>query len=182
MQRTCGKPFRLQEGNYFPFNCYRPCNPRFEPFDNSELVGVLSDIRSLILSSSCVKIILAGNLNAHFDRHSRFTSMISDHLHDLGLLVLWQNSDNQSNHMIHPADYTYLSISNGVIGSSIIDHFCVSPNLYQLIKEARVIHDSQNLSNHSLILTFLALFSIEIFVSLHSKLFFDRFNYIKSNS
>ena len=35
------------------------------------------------------------------------------------------------------------------MSSSIIDHFCLSPNLFQLVIEADLIHDSQNLSNHS---------------------------------
>ena len=106
-------------------------------------------MRNLIEKSACSNVLLAGDLNAHFDRNSSFTNIVADNLDNLGLVVLWENIDNDPRHLIHPIDYTFLSVANGVASSSIIDHFCTSSNLYKSIKEAGVLHDSNNLSNHS---------------------------------
>ena len=132
-------------------NCYFPCDPRSESNDNGELTEMLGEIRSIILSSQCQKVVLAGDLNAHFARQNSFTNEIYNFLENLHLLPLWENSDSDPEHLIHPIDYTYLNVTNNIASSSVIDHFCVSSNVFSDIQEAGVIHDSENLSNHSAI-------------------------------
>ena len=103
------------------------------------------------MTSECQNIILAGDLNAHFARENSFTNAISNFLENLSLITLWENSDNDPLHKINPVDYTHLRLANGVISSSIIDHFCLSQNLYRSVVEAGVVHSGENLSNHSAI-------------------------------
>ena len=91
---------------------------------------------------------MAGNLNAHFERQNNFTNEILDCFENLRLLPLWENCDNDPEHLIHPVDYTFLNTATTFISSSVIDHFCASTNVYNAIQEAGVIRDSDNLSNH----------------------------------
>ena len=143
--------FRLPDGNLLLINCYFPCDPRKENYDDEELLTTLADIRSLILNSNCDNILLAGDLNCHFDRQNSFTSTVHDAFNDLGLMVLWNNADNNPDHFIQTVDYTYLSKSDTVVSCSTIDHFGASRNLYMEVKEAGVIHNGENLSPHSAI-------------------------------
>ena len=59
-------------------------------------------------------------------------------------------------------DYTYFSAANGFPSYSIIDHFVCDKNMFKVIKEAGVIHDSQNLSNHSAIFCKLQMSNLEV--------------------
>ena len=141
--------FNIPSGDILLVNCYFPCDARNDKADDSELIQLLGDIRSIVLSSNCQKVILAGDLNAHFERQTAFTMMVAASLDDLHLITLWQNVDNNPNHLINTVDYTYLKAVNGIISTSTLDHFCLSPNLYNAVKEAGVLHDADNLSNHS---------------------------------
>ena len=143
-------------------NSYFPCDPRTDNFDDSELITLLADLRSVIQSSECNNVLLAGDLNSHFDRQSRFTNLVDNELADLGLVLLWQNTDNNPHHWIQPVDYTYLSVSNNVASCSTIDHFGASHRMYTAVKEAGVIHSGENLSNHSAIYLKIRLGDIEL--------------------
>ena len=73
--------FRLQATKFtFPsssvliINAYFPCDPQVEDFNDSELLTVLTDIQALIREAQCSDIILAGDLNCHFLRQSKFTN------------------------------------------------------------------------------------------------------------
>ena len=68
---------------------------------------------------------------------------------ELGLTIMWQNPDNDPMHCIQDIDYTHLHFSNDVPAYSIIDHFVVSPQVYNVTREAGVIHSGDNPSNHS---------------------------------
>ena len=84
--------FKLPAGPVLVVNSYFPCDPRTENFDDSELVTLLSELRSVIQSSNCNNVLLAGDLNCHFERQTRFTTLIEDELADLGfdtLLAKW---------------------------------------------------------------------------------------------
>ena len=65
-------------------NCYFPCDPRTENFNDFELLGLLADLQSLIRQDQNVEVLLAGDLNCHFQRQSRFSNMVKDSLADLG--------------------------------------------------------------------------------------------------
>ena len=92
--------FTFPSGPVLVINSYFPCDPRTDNFDDSELTTLLADLRSAIQSSECNNVLLAGDLNSHFDRQSRFTNIVADGLADLGLVLLWQNTDNNPEHWI----------------------------------------------------------------------------------
>ena len=154
--------FKFPAGPVLVINSYFPCDPRTDNFDDSELITLLADLRSVIQSSECNNVLLAGDLNSHFDRQSRFTNLVDNELADLGLVLLWQNTDNNPHHWIQPVDYTYLSVSNNVASCSTIDHFGASHRMYTAVKEAGVIHSGENLSNHSAIYLKIRLGDIEL--------------------
>ena len=158
MTKVTSSSFRIQTttfkfpcGDFLLINCYFPCDPRKDSYDDSELTKVLADIRSIILTSQCNNILLAGDLNCHFDRQNSFTTTIADAFEDLGISFLWNMPDDDPNHFIQSVDYTYLSSINNCTSCSTIDHFGVNANLYLHVKEAGVIHNGENLSNHSAI-------------------------------
>ena len=132
-------------------NCYFPCDPRTENFNDFELLGLLADLQYLIRQDHNVEVLLAGDLNCHFQRQSRFCNMVKDSLTDLGLTIVWQNPDMNPQHCIQCVDYTHCSVVKGVASYSTIDHFGVSQGLFNAISEAGVIHSGENTSNHSAI-------------------------------
>ena len=154
--------FTFPSGPVLVINSYFPCDPRTDIFDDSELTTLLADLRSAIQSSECNNVLLAGDLNSHFDRQSRFTNIVADGQAHLGLVLMWQNTDNNPEHWIQPVDYTYLSVSNNVASCSTIDHFGTSSRLYSAVEEAGVIHSGENLSNHSAIYLKIKLGEIEL--------------------
>ena len=92
--------YRLQAAKFvFPtqtlivINSYFPCDPRSETFDDSELLSVIAEIRSIILSSDTDFILLVGDLNADFSRETLFTRTIEDNLDELNLKLVWKNHD-----------------------------------------------------------------------------------------
>ena len=70
---------------------------------------------------------------------------------ELGLSIMWQNPDNDPLHNIQIVDYTHLQIANNTPAYSTIDHFVVSPQVYNIVSEAGVVHSGSNPSNHSAI-------------------------------
>ena len=150
--------YRLQATKFsFPsrpillINCYFPCDPRTENFNDCEVVGLLADLQSVIRQVQNVEVLLAGDLNCHFQRQSRFSIMVKDSLADLGLTIVWQNPDSNPQHSIQALDYTHCSVTRGVASYSTIDHFVTSPGIFNAISDAGVIHSQENTSNHSAI-------------------------------
>lgn len=70
---------------------------------------------------------------------------------ELGLTIMWEESDNNPDHFIQHVDYTYLHTVNNTPFYSTIDHFAASPQVYKVVNEAGVIHNGGNPSNHSAI-------------------------------
>ena len=62
-----------------------------------------------------------------------FTNIVEEELEDLGIVLLWENPDNDPGHMILPVDYTYLSVSNNIASCSTIDHFGASQRIYAAV-------------------------------------------------
>ena len=164
----CNNP-RIQATKFsFPdcpllfINSYFPCDPQSNSFDDTELINLLQDLQTAIRASNCVNVILAGDLNCHFSRLTKFTETVAEGLSNLRLKVLWQNTDNDPNHLIMPVDYTYLSVTNNVATCSIIDHFATSSRLYSSVTEAGVLHSGENISNHSAIYMKINLGKVEL--------------------
>ena len=141
--------FEFPSGPLLVINSYFPCDPRTINFDDTELLTLLSSIHNVIVGSGCRNIWLAGDLNAHFQRSTRFTNMVRDFLSDIGLYLLWENEEGLEN--IKNIDYTFMSTANGATAYSSIDHFACSRGVMAIIQEAGVIHHGDNPSNHSVI-------------------------------
>ena len=65
--------FRLQATKFsFPcgtlllLNTYFPCDPRRANFDESELINLLADIKSILHEERCINNLILGDLNYHF--------------------------------------------------------------------------------------------------------------------
>ena len=141
--------FNFPSGPVLVINTYFPCDPRTVNFDDTELVGLLTDIQNIIVQSSISSIWLAGDLNCHFLRNTTFTNFVKNHFSDTGLHLLWENMDEIQG--IIPVDYTFTSLTNRAASFSTIDHFACSRQMFPIISEAGAIHSGDNPSNHSAI-------------------------------
>ena len=81
-------------------------------FDEAELLTLLADIRKVVEMSSCHNILIAADMNADFARKTKFTDIVEESLNELGLLILWQNPDDNPQHTIENIDYTYMCDRN----------------------------------------------------------------------
>ena len=143
--RLLGTKFSFPSGTILIINSYFPCDPRTAAFDDTEILGTLADITSMIDSADCQSVLIAGDLNSHFARNTRFTNTIMDHFAESNLHVFWETNSNQ----IQVVDYTHLFVSNNVSSSSTIDHFVSNQRVLDATTDAGVIHHAENNSNHS---------------------------------
>ena len=143
--------FLLPHGSILVINSYFPGDPRISNFDDTELLTLLSDIRHVIDISECHNVLLAGDLNCHFSRHTRFTDTVRNYFNDIGLKIFWESSAENEN--IPEVDYTHINIANRIPALSTIDHFAASTKVFESVLEAGVIHSGMNQSNHSAIFT-----------------------------
>ena len=70
--------YRLQATKFsFPgspiliLNSYFPCDPRVEQFDETEILTLLEEIKSVARKTACPNVIIATDLNCHFLRQTR---------------------------------------------------------------------------------------------------------------
>ena len=99
----------------------------------------------MISNVEFTNILISGDLNCHFQRNSKFTTIIKHWLDEYNLQVLWSLDDDR----IEPVDYTFINTSIETTACSTIDHFVVSPRMVNGLLSAGVVHDSSNVSNHS---------------------------------
>ena len=50
------------------------------------------------------------------------------------MTIMWQNTDNDLEHNVQIIDYTHLQIVRDVPSYSTIDHFAVSPQVYNAVR------------------------------------------------
>ena len=147
--RVQATQFNFPNGPLVVINTYFPCDPRTPNFDDTELMNTLADIQNIIQQAGVENVWLAGDLNCHFPRNTRFTSLVKDFLQEVGLNLLWEDQDDLD--QSDKVDYTFMCSVNGTNYSSTIDHFACRRRVYPSIIDAGVIHSAQNLSNHSAI-------------------------------
>ena len=144
--RLQGTKFSLPGGSLLVVNTYFPCDPRVNNFNDNEIVSLLSDIQNLIRDSESMNILVAGDLNCHFRRNTRFSNLIKEFFEeDLNFKIFFETP----NAKINPVDYTHMFMSENVTSYSTIDHFVGNQNVFDSTTEAGVTHYSENLSNHS---------------------------------
>ena len=85
----------------------------------------------MVGTSGCSNIILAGDLNSHFERQTRFTSIVMNELDDLELSLLW----HQHNFAV---DYTHSQVQNDTVYFSTIDHFALSSRVMNAVIDGGV--------------------------------------------
>ena len=148
--------FRIQATKFsFPtshllvINAYFPCDPRVDSFDDTDILTLLADLRTIIEVSGCHNVMIAADMNCDFVRKTRFTDIVEEFLTDCGLITLWDCSDKNLGNCDISVDYTYMMESNNSVFFSTIDHFACSNSLLKTVIEAGVIHSGQNTSNHS---------------------------------
>ena len=117
LQATC---FSFPGGSVVVINTYFPCDPQTDNFDDAELVSLLADIQTLIVQSQCAHVLLAGDLNCHFNRYSRFTTTVQEFMDEIDLKLLWLNPDINPDHRIDAVDFTYCSVNNGFASYSTL--------------------------------------------------------------
>ena len=83
--------FTFPSSSVLIINAYFPCDPQVDEFNDSELLAVLADTQTLFRESQCSDILLAGDLNCHFARQTKFTNLVKDSFSERGLIVMWQN-------------------------------------------------------------------------------------------
>ena len=130
--------FDFPSGVFLVINTYFPCDPRTINFDDTELLTLLTSIQNTAQCSGCRNIWLAGDLNAHFQRSTRFTNLVRDFIADMGLYILWENDDQLDS--IQNVDFTFMFEANGTTSFSTIDHFACSRGVLPIIQEAGTVH------------------------------------------
>ena len=127
--------------NLLLFNTYFPCDSRKAVLSNEEtekLQNLLSDISSIKekYSKKYGTSIIAGDINFDDNRYTGHTAAINTFLEQHRLCSAWDS---------FPIDFTF-SFGQAV---STIDHFFISNSNLNILLEAGVLHDPENLSGHS---------------------------------
>ena len=127
--RLLATKFSFPEWTCLLLNVYFPCDPRVDNFDDTELVNLLADMRNLIVDSGCQNVLIAGDLNCHFERLTQFTNIVKEELDELKLSILWQQPEIN-------VDYTYCCTINDNLHFSTIDHFALCGKLVDAVVDA----------------------------------------------
>ena len=80
--------FNLPDCPILVINVYFPCDPRSANHDFVELIELLGDLESLIKNVDLTNVLLAGDLNCHFNRNSNFTTIVQNWLNESNLQIL----------------------------------------------------------------------------------------------
>lgn len=136
------------------FNAYMPCDNR-DGTSYDDYLSVVNDIESVLATHDEIDcVILCGDLNADRSRTRSVNTMLLEKLCSDHTLCFCLASD------VSHIDYTYENEASGV--QSILDHFCVSENLFNSIHSYETAHEGDNLSDHSPV-------SLEISMSVNFK-------------
>ena len=115
-------------------------------FNDNEIINLLSDLKNLLRDSDSMYTLIAGDLNCHFSRNTRFSTIVKEFLEeDLNMKIFFETSSDS----INPVDYTHMFVSENSTSLSTIDHFIGSQQVLDLVTEGGVTHFPENLSNHS---------------------------------
>ncbi len=129
--------------NVLLFNVYMPCDTEYDRA-NEEIYGdILHEISQVSENVDPLSILVGGDFNTDFRR--------SRSLHTMALLPFMVNESLRRglDYQDKNVDYTYESKMNG--DRSLIDHFLVTDNLFNNMKRYEVVHDGDNLSDHSVL-------------------------------
>ena len=74
-------------------NTYFPCDTRLAGEALNEAIEVLGVVKSLIESTGCNSVILCGDINTDFGRHSEQVALVSEAVTEMNLLKIWDKYD-----------------------------------------------------------------------------------------
>ena len=124
---------------------YMPCDSDYDQYNNSIYNCVLQELIKHVNDESIDFVICGGDFNTDMCRVNS--------LHTKSLQTFMDNENFKlcDSHPFNKVDYTYESLSNGT--KSTLDHFIVSENMFQFICDVSVVHDIDNISDHSILST-----------------------------
>ena len=135
-------------GNYklLIINVYFPCDDYYASQKFDTLVETLNAVSSILCDAEYDDVILAGDLNADFKRTTPHVNAIKE------MLSAWELKCGIS-HNKAKVSHTFESKGNG--SRSLIDHYCVTDNLFENITKYDTFCSVDNFSDHlALICTF----------------------------
>ena len=121
-------------------NTYFPQDPRCDNFHETDLLLTLSYIKNLINNQDFDQLIWTGDINADFQRNTRFVGIIEEFICEMNVCKSWEK---------YEINFTHASELNDTLRVSTIDHFFWNSMPNEFIMEAGVLHLPDNLSNHS---------------------------------
>ena len=120
-----------------------PCDTARDHDNLTTFNDMLQEISDTSASLDAQHIVIGGDLNTDF---RRLTSL---HTRASGTYLIREDIKYGLQLILSEVDYTYQSKINNE--RSIIDHFLLTDNLYNMISEYKVVHDGDNLSDHSVL-------------------------------
>ena len=123
-------------------------NPQNNNFNDNELLAVLAEIERIINVTSCINVILAGDINCDFSRNSEFVNIVRNFVEQNGLKVFWSHPDANPEHFIKDIEYTFTTTRENITYASTLDHFIGNERMYGSVTEAGVIESPDNHSGH----------------------------------
>ena len=118
-------------------NIYMPVD---NTTNNAIYNEVLDEVSSIILKSTDDYVIIAGDLNVDLCRNSQNLKLLKS-------FISYHKYEILTNSKHCGFDYTFESKANG--SRTLIDHFIVSENVMNKVTSYNVLHDVDNLSDHS---------------------------------
>ena len=92
--------FNFPESEFLLINAYFMVDPQNNNFNDNELLAILAEIERIINVTSCINVILAGDINCDFSRNSEFVNIIRNFVEQNGLKVFWSHPDANPEHLL----------------------------------------------------------------------------------
>ena len=145
-KRICAIKISLPDRDVLLINTYMPCD---SPVNEIAYQETMIQIEEVCTMSNVDHIVIGGDFNTDLSRpHSLNTIMLNEFVQRESLQYCISLNLAQ-------VDYTYES--KATRNKSLIDHFIVSNNLSSRVESYKVIHEGDNLSDHSPIILGLAI-------------------------
>ena len=133
-KRICALECIINDNKFLFFSIYMPCNISDK---NDEFNDVLSEIKVICNLYPNYQLIIAGDFNCTLNNTNLRNTYFLNFLVDLDLVCPTAFEPNHS--------FTFI---NSIGNKSLIDHFCVSSTLVEVISDFNIISDGDNLSDH----------------------------------
>ena len=137
-RRICGCTIKLPDYNMLLLCVYFPTDNQAGSASLTELDVMIHDIEYFIENTNCDKVLIGGDLNCDFARHTHFVERIQEFTISCNLNIVFKSFE---------IDYTHIHTDG--VSTSKIDHFLSSASCE--LKNAFTLHHVDNTSRHSAI-------------------------------